>query len=100
MRTGSWRTRATQGKGLGAKTRTAGCCSVFADNPSSLGINRRLGYRPNGSKMLMRRPGEAAENLQFFLTPADLLRPDWQLRVDGVTAEALEMLGAASPAPQ
>ncbi|MEJ7651117.1 MAG: hypothetical protein WKF57_19055 [Nakamurella sp.] len=37
--------------------------------------------------------------LQFVLAPADLLRPDWQLCIDGVTAEVLEMLGAPSPAP-
>ncbi|MEV0164530.1 RimJ/RimL family protein N-acetyltransferase [Nonomuraea fuscirosea] len=59
--TGSWLGQAYQGKGLGTEMRaavlhlafaglgalTAGS-GAFVDNPASLGVSRRLGYRPDG----------------------------------------------------
>ena len=50
------------------------------------------------TKLLVRRPGEAAENLQFVVTPNDFARPEWQLHIDGATAGALELLGAHAAA--
>ncbi|WP_353650030.1 GNAT family N-acetyltransferase [Nakamurella sp. A5-74] len=105
--TGSWLTQSAQGRGLGTEMRAAVLLfavdtlgalraetEAFFDNPASINVTTKLGYRPNGSSTLVRRPGEAAENQRFLLTPEDLRRPDWQLQVDGVTEEVLTLLGA------
>lgn len=104
---GSWLTLSAQGKGLGTEMRAAVLLfafdtlgalraetEAFLDNTASINVSTKLGYRPNGSNLLTRRPGEAAENQRFLLTPEDLRRPDWQLQVDGVTEEVLTLLGA------
>lgn len=63
VETGSWLGRAFQGDGLGKEMRIAALhlafdgfgaeraiTSAFIDNPSSLGVTRALGYRPNGDE--------------------------------------------------
>lgn len=104
---GSWLTLAAQGKGLGTEMRAAVLLfafdtlgalraetEAFVDNPASIGVTTKLGYRPNGSNLLTRRPGEAVENLRYLLTPEDLRRPEWQLETEGVTEKVLTLLGA------
>jgi RimJ/RimL family protein N-acetyltransferase len=61
VHTGSWLGRAYQGKGLGTEMRAAvlhlafaglgarsAAASAFLDNPASLAVSRKLGYRPDG----------------------------------------------------
>ena len=47
---------------------------AFLDNPASLAVSRKVGYRDNGVRRLQRRPGELADNLQLVLTPDDFVR--------------------------
>ncbi|MEV0378792.1 GNAT family protein [Nonomuraea sp. NPDC050643] len=62
VHTGSWLGRAYQGEGLGTEMRAAvlhlafaglgaltAVSGAFLDNPASLGVSRKLGYRPNGT---------------------------------------------------
>jgi hypothetical protein len=56
---------------------------AFADNHASLRVSAKLGYRPDGSDTIVRR-GARAEDVRLVLDAADLVRPDWALRADGV----------------
>ncbi|QDP97247.1 GNAT family N-acetyltransferase [Microlunatus elymi] len=84
--TGSWLARRFHGQGIGTRMRQAVCAFVFEelgavqvtsgafdDNPASLGVSRKVGYRPNGIKRMARR-GEAAINQQLLLKPEDFNR--------------------------
>ncbi|MEO7752369.1 MAG: GNAT family protein [Terracoccus sp.] len=97
--TGSWLGLAHQGRGIGTAMRQAVCAlafdhldaaeitsGAFLDNPASLGVSRKVGYRPNGIRRLARRPGELALNQSLVLHPADLVRGDHPVRVEGLTA--------------
>jgi RimJ/RimL family protein N-acetyltransferase len=77
--TGSWITQSEQGRGYGTEMRAAllelgfagfgadeATTAAFADNPRSLGVTRRHGYEPNGTKRMLRR-GEPADLLRFRL---------------------------------
>ena len=68
--TGSWLGRRYQGRGIGTRMRRVVCAfafdglsavevtsSAFLDNPASLAVSRKVGYRPNGVVRLRRRPG-------------------------------------------
>ena len=96
METGSWLGLAHQGRGIGTRMRQAVCAyafdhlgaeevtsGAFLDNPASLAVSRKVGYRPNGVVRLKRRDGEMALNQKLVLTPADLRR-----------GEPLEVVGA------
>ena len=96
FRTGSWLGLRHQGHGLGTEMRAAvlllgfdhlgatrARSDAFVDNAASLRVSERLGYRPDGSARLARR-GAPAEDLRLVLDPADLVRPEWTLSVDGV----------------
>lgn len=109
--TGSWLTRSVHGRGLGTEMRAAVLLlavdhlgaqraetEAFADNPASIAVTRRLGYRDNGTSLLARR-GVDAENLRFVLRAPELVRPDWQLAVTGVDEAVLRALGAPGPQP-
>jgi RimJ/RimL family protein N-acetyltransferase len=65
---------------LGAEEVTS---AAFLDNPASLAVSRKVGYRPNGVVRLKRRDGEMALNQRLVLTPTDLVR-----------GEPLEVVGA------
>jgi len=94
--TGSWLGREHQGRGIGTRMRQAMCAflfdhldaqeitsSAFIDNPASLEVSRKVGYRPNGIRRMVRRPGEWQANQALVLTPDALVRgPD--LKVEGV----------------
>ena len=85
--TGSWLGRCFQGHGLGTRMRRAVCAfafdelgavqltsGAFVDNPASLAVSRKVGYRPNGVFRMQRRPGEVAVNQRLLLSPDDFVR--------------------------
>jgi RimJ/RimL family protein N-acetyltransferase len=80
--------------GLGAMTATT---SGFADNPASLGVTRKLGYRENGIAT-MAREGAAVECRQFRMEREDWdARPGWmrpEVALHGV-GPVRELLGIA-----
>lgn len=93
---GSWLGRAHQGRGFGTEMRAAvlqfafdhlgavrANSGAFTDNPASLRVSERLGYRPNGTRTHLRR-GEPATEILLRLDPTHFLRPDWTLDVDGL----------------
>jgi len=93
--TGSWLGGAHQGRGLGTVMRQVMCVllfdhlgftevtsGAFVDNPASLAVSRRVGYRVNGTERYERR-GELAEMTMLALSPADLVRPDVAVEVTG-----------------
>lgn len=97
--TGSWLGQAHQGRGIGTAMRQAICAfvfdhldaatvtsSAFVDNPASMAVSRKVGYRPNGTRVLQRRVGERAELHDLVLSPDDLVRGPHPLQVTGVEA--------------
>jgi RimJ/RimL family protein N-acetyltransferase len=97
--TGSWLGREHQGKGIGTAMRQVMCAflfdhldfeeitsGAFTDNPASLAVSRKVGYRENGVRRLKRREGELATNLGLVLRPEDLVRGEHALEVEGVAA--------------
>jgi RimJ/RimL family protein N-acetyltransferase len=97
--TGSWLGLPHQGRGIGTRMRQAICAFVFdhldgaevtsgafVDNPASLAVSRKVGYRENGRARLQRRPGELAVNQQLVLTPESFVRGEDALEVEGLTA--------------
>jgi RimJ/RimL family protein N-acetyltransferase len=104
---GSWLTRAAQGRGLGVEMRAAVLHLAFAglgaleaqtsawiDNPASQRVSLRLGYVHEGEQLLARR-GEPTRHLRYRLT-----REAWQRdHFDGIEIHDLEpcltLLGAA-----
>ena len=96
--TGSWLGRLFQGRGLGTAMRQAFCellfdhlgfeeitSAAFLDNPASLAVSRKVGYRTAGVERLS-RAGELALNQHLVLAPDDLVRPELPLEVEGVAA--------------
>ena len=96
--TGSWLGLAYQGKGIGTAMRQMICAflfdhldfeeitsGAFIDNPASLAVSRKVGYRDNGVRRLKRREGELAMNLRLVLRPEDFVRGEHPLEVEGVT---------------
>jgi RimJ/RimL family protein N-acetyltransferase len=105
--TGSWLGLRHQRRGLGTEMRAAVLAfafdrmgaltarsAAFLDNPASLAVSRRLGYREDGSDTLVRR-GVAAEQVRLRLERDDFdaHRPDWTLSVSGAE-DCLPLLGA------
>jgi RimJ/RimL family protein N-acetyltransferase len=97
--TGSWLGQRHQGRGIGTAMRQAICALIFdhldaeeitsgafLDNPASLAVSRKVGYRDNGRTRLKRRDGELAVNQGLVLSPGDLVRGEHELKVDGVDA--------------
>jgi RimJ/RimL family protein N-acetyltransferase len=87
--TGSWLGRDFQGRGIGTRMRRAICAfafdhlgaveltsSAFLDNPASLAVSAKLGYRPNGLVRMARREGEVVVNQRLVLTPETFVRED------------------------
>jgi RimJ/RimL family protein N-acetyltransferase len=96
--TGSWLGLRHQGHGIGTEMRAAvllfafdhlgatqARSGAFLDNPASLRVSEKLGYRPDGTELYARR-GERAENVRLLLTPEAFCRPAWDLQVDGLAA--------------
>ncbi len=97
--TGSWLGRSHQGQGFGTEMRyavvgfafdhlkaTRAESAAFTDNPGSGAVSRKLGYLPNGDRVVQRRPGEAAVDQHLLLTPATVNRPNWAVQVAGLEA--------------
>jgi RimJ/RimL family protein N-acetyltransferase len=70
--------------GFGAQTAET---AAFVDNPASLGVTRKLGYRENGTRTYARE-GVSATEQRFRMDRADWdTRPDWmrpEVRLEGV----------------
>ncbi len=112
--TGSWLASAYQGRGLGKEMRAAvlqlafegleavvARSGAFADNQSSAGLSRALGYRVNGQFRQAPR-GKPKEMVNFELTSAE-----WSSRRAGLPlaeiaglGDALGMFGSTQEHPQ
>lgn len=92
--TGSWLARRYHRRGIGTRMRQAICAfafdelgatqvtsGAFVDNLPSVGVSRKVGYRPNGRDRKVRR-GVLADHQNLLLEPADLVRGD-PLEVSG-----------------
>jgi RimJ/RimL family protein N-acetyltransferase len=97
--TGSWLGAEHQGRGIGTAMRQAICAlafdhlgavevtsGAFEDNPASLAVSRKVGYRPNGTARLQRRDGEAVVLQRFVLRAEDLVRGAHPISVTGLDA--------------
>jgi RimJ/RimL family protein N-acetyltransferase len=94
--TGSWLGREFHGRGIGTAMRKVICAFIFdhlgaqyitssayTDNPASLGVSRKCGYRENGVSIL-NRMGKPATLQLVILEPGDLVRYEHSLTVEGV----------------
>jgi RimJ/RimL family protein N-acetyltransferase len=103
--TGSWLGLPHQGDGVGTEMRAAvllfavdhlgavrARSSAFTDNARSLRVSEKLGYRPDGTSTEVRR-GRSTLDRRLVLEAADLVRPEWELEVEGVDG-VRELLGA------
>ncbi|MGH3796472.1 MAG: GNAT family N-acetyltransferase [Pseudonocardiaceae bacterium] len=103
--TGSWLGMAHQGQGFGTEMRAAvlllafdhlgaltARSGAFSDNPASLRVSEKSGYRRDGSNTLARR-GERVTEIRLLLEPQHFFRPQWTLRVEGLDG-CRELFGA------
>jgi len=103
--TGSWLGREFQRQGIGTAMRQTVCAflfdylsaeevtsAAFLDNPPSLAVSRKVGYRPNGQSRERRRDGELAISQKQSLRPGDLVRFRYPLVVEGA-AEVRQLVG-------
>ena len=103
--TGSWLAMKHHGRGIGTVMRQTLCAfmfdhldaaevtsAAFVDNPASLAVSRKVGYRENGVSRLKRRDGEMALNQRLVLTADILNRAEPGLRVEGAR-QLREFLG-------
>jgi RimJ/RimL family protein N-acetyltransferase len=94
--TGSWLGLEHQGRGIGTRMRQAMCAflfdcldaqeitsGAFVDNPASLAVSRKVGYRENGQRRMVRRPGEWQVNQGLVLTPETFVRGP-EITVEGL----------------
>jgi RimJ/RimL family protein N-acetyltransferase len=108
--TGSWVGRRFHNRGIGTRMRRAVCAFVFdgldavemtsgafVDNPASLAVSRKVGYRLNGMTRLTRRPGEVAINQQLVLTRDTFIRGE-PVEIEGLPP-LLRFLGLERPEP-
>jgi RimJ/RimL family protein N-acetyltransferase len=85
--TGSWLGRQYQRHGIGTRMRRAVCAfafdhlgavemtsGAFIDNPASLAVSTKIGYRANGRFRMTRREREVAVNQRLVLTPEAFVR--------------------------
>jgi len=99
VHTGSWLGAAHHGQGFGTEMRCAVIdfafdhlkairaeTSAFVDNPASLAVSRKVGYQPNGDRVVQRRPAEAAVDQRLLLTPSTFRKPVWAVQVSGLAA--------------
>ncbi len=94
--TGSWIGLRHQGRGIGTEMRAAvlqwafdhlgatqARSAAFVDNVASLRVSEKLGYRPDGGVVQVRR-GRRAEEVRLLVSPAAFRRPGWTLTVEGL----------------
>ncbi|MDO5644798.1 MAG: GNAT family N-acetyltransferase [Dermabacter sp.] len=105
VETGSWLTRAYQGRGLGTLARQAVVdfsfthlkadraeSSALVTNTPSLRVSRRLGYVDNGTQMVV-EGGKACLHQRVLVTPQTFVRPDTPVQVEGLTPDLITLLG-------
>ncbi|MBO0813265.1 MAG: GNAT family N-acetyltransferase [Microlunatus sp.] len=93
--TGSWLARRFHGQGIGTRMRRAVCAflfdelgateitsGAFTDNPASMTVSRKVGYRTNGTERLQRRGGIGIVQ-RLVLTPEDFDRGDDPIVITG-----------------
>jgi RimJ/RimL family protein N-acetyltransferase len=96
--TGSWLGQEFHGRGIGTLMRQAICVlcfdhlgfeevtsAAFTDNPQSLGVSRKVGYRTNG-EVRYSRNGALATNVRLVLSPEHLVQPPYDVEVVGAEA--------------
>jgi RimJ/RimL family protein N-acetyltransferase len=94
--TGSWLGREFHGRGIGTAMRKVICAFIFdhldagfitssayTDNPASLGVSRKCGYRENGVSIRNRMDKPATLQL-LILEPGSLVRYEHELTVEGL----------------
>ena len=94
--TGSWLGREFHGRGIGTAMRKVICAflfdhlgaeyitsSAYSDNPASLGVSRKCGYRENGMTIL-KRNDQPATLQRLILEPGNLVRYQHDLTVEGL----------------
>ena len=99
VNTASWLGRPFQGQGIGTEMRSAvvqfafdhlraerADSGAFLDNLQSLAVSRKLGYRPDGTVVRQRRPGERAIEQRLTVDRATFVRPDWMVQIRGLPA--------------
>lgn len=97
--TGSWLGRDHQGQGVGTLMRQAVCAfafdhlgaeqitsGAFTDNPASMVVSRKVGYRDNGCTREKRRDGEMAVCRRLVLEPDTFVRAEHDIVVEGLPA--------------
>jgi RimJ/RimL family protein N-acetyltransferase len=106
VHTGSWLGLRHQRRGIGTEMRAAvlmfafdhlgathARSAAFVDNPASLRVSEKLGYRPDGTQIIARR-GKPADEVRLLLERDLFRRPDWALEVEGLEA-CLPMFGVS-----
>jgi RimJ/RimL family protein N-acetyltransferase len=106
VQTGSWIGLRHQGHGIGTEMRAAvltfafdhlgavrARSAAFTDNPASLRVSEKLGYRRDGTETIARR-GRLTQDVRLLLDHHAFRRPAWTLQVEGVAA-CLPMLGVS-----
>jgi RimJ/RimL family protein N-acetyltransferase len=109
VQSGSWLGRRFQGRGIGTEMRAAvlhlafaglgaraARSAAFEDNAASLGVSRRLGYRPDGEEWVESR-GAARRTIRLRLDAAGW-RPTAPVTLDGLEP-CLPFLGAVTESP-
>ena len=94
--TGSWLGREFHGRGIGTAMRKVICAflfdhlgakyitsSAYSDNPASLGVSKKCGYRENGVTIL-KRNDQPATLQRLILEPGNLVRYQHELTVEGL----------------
>jgi len=94
--TGSWLGREFHRHGIGTAMRKVICAFIFdhldaqfitsaafTDNPASLAVSRKCGYRENGVHVV-NRMDKAATSQQLLLEPGSLVRYEHPLTVEGL----------------
>jgi RimJ/RimL family protein N-acetyltransferase len=103
--TGSWLGMEHQRRGFGTEMRaavlqlafdhlgaTSARSAAYFDNPASLRLSEKLGYRTDGTATFARR-GASATEIRLLLTAEQFIRPGWTLEVEGLDS-CREMLSA------
>ncbi len=106
---GSYLRLDAQGRGLGTLMRQMMLVFAFdhlgavraesgaiVGNERSLAVSRRCGYQLDGTAVVLNGENRV-ELLRVMVTPETFIRPDVDVRVDGLTPALLEQLGASVP---
>jgi RimJ/RimL family protein N-acetyltransferase len=106
--TGSWLGMAHQGRGYGTEMRAAVLALAFdhlgagtarsgayTDNAASLRVSEKLGYRVDGTHIVVRR-GTPATEIRLLVEPDHFVRPEWTLDVSGLDG-CQALLDAVAP---